>query len=96
MPQLILSQNAVLNMLELDLSNVALSKLNQSFGLVCAFPKSGQLSELAKEQGENIRQKNVRVGKRGYAYLYSHDQENDELIILAVKAYRQNIFSFLD
>lgn len=96
MPQLKLSENAVANLAELDLPATALDKLAKAFDLVCALPRAGQLSERAKEQGENIREKSVRVGKRGYSFLYFHDAKKNEIIILAVKAFRQNIFSMLD
>ncbi|STY98617.1 Uncharacterised protein [Moraxella ovis] len=96
MPQLKLSQNAVANLAELDLSAAALDKLSKAFDLVCVFPNAGQLSERAKEQGENMREKSVRVGKRGYSFLYYHNQNHDEIVVLAVKASRQNIFNILD
>lgn len=96
MPQLKLSQNAVANLAELDLPATALDKLIKAFDVVCVFPNAGQLSERAKEQGENIREKSVRVGKRGYSFLYYHDQNHDEIVVLAVKAFRQNIFNIVD
>lgn len=96
MPQLKLSQNAVANLTELDLPATALDKLSKAFDLVCVFPSAGQLSERAREQGENIREKSVRVGKRGYSFLYYHDKNHDEIIILAIKAFRQNIFNIVD
>lgn len=99
MPQLILDRQARLNYQHLVaylaetgavVQAITVAELlDNAFDFVAQYPKIGKMFDTAT----HIREYFVKYGKAGYSFLYHYDEQNDIVVILTIKHYRQQQYN---
>lgn len=75
-------------------ANTVMQVLKNSFITTQDKPTNGRAYQLSidGETLENVREVIVSYGKSGYSYLFWYDETNNQVLILAIKHFRENSY----